>query len=258
MFEIISETYSAHSDWINGSASTLTILGVVWAAINFVRRSRSKLVFCLITEEIYPRREMQHFSVSITGNGVEGGALYRTRGLISNRTRSTITDHDFIDLPHINKEDDGIVYSMEIQGRGEFIEKKSPSKISFGNLKIKRDDGLIFIIFHDGCVSEKVVADSKSIDFSNYSEISVPYQKFIPAIAMTVLFLLAFLSAEIWSLFDTSGVPSLLKKFLVLLNLIAIISVLILMADLIDKYLAPVLNKLFGLREIEKKFLEQA
>lgn len=164
-----------NSQFASGVATALTIVGAVFAFRNWQKKRSSRLFFSWNRLPLVLGSPPSGFTVTVTGGGITGSALYRDLFLLSNRTDQTITDDDFVELPVIPRHPSGKIFRIEpLEGFNGQSNTPVVSEhgIGLSGLKIPKNEAVAFEILHDGLVIERLDSLTKSIPDVGRRELS--------------------------------------------------------------------------------------
>lgn len=156
MFEAIGQTYSTHSGFVNGVASTLTILLFIRGLFVLAATRNKVITRSSHRYEIVPHLHHPEIIISIQSPNGLGKRLVKDLHCIVNRTDVTLTDSDFVEPPSFMRSY-GAVYAVKMlsgDSKGRAKVTIEDNRVALTDVVIPRLSGVFFEIYHEGIVKK--------------------------------------------------------------------------------------------------------
>ncbi|MEM1077510.1 MAG: hypothetical protein AAGI09_03185 [Pseudomonadota bacterium] len=236
-------------DFFGGVASTLAVIGAFLTARKWRSNRRAKLYYQWVRSERLLANLPVGYRVKVEFGEQKAERLFTDVLVLSNRTKSTVTDTDFVDLPRIPVSRKGILFEalcIDV-GNGAHAEiEVTPDEISIRGLKIPREEVVCFYFAHSGIVEPEIKHLPKSLpeiarrDFE-FPDASLMAPLMFP-LAVALLWFLNYLDGP-----EDNGVP----EALYLTLLVPIAFSFALLIDKVGKFFSKALLPLCFVNQAE-------
>lgn len=166
MFEAVGNFYIAHQDFLNGVATTVTILAASFGVARYFQSKQKRIYYHWDRIDLLPRTLPSGFRLEISNRNGSGEGLLIDAVNISNRSGITLTDSDFVKPIHFKLKDDKTVYQAEVydanNGASGHLEFNS-GKVELRELTIPRNESLTLLFSHDSAIEKGIFATPKSL-----------------------------------------------------------------------------------------------
>ncbi len=252
MFEFLSSLYSSNSDYINGVASAISIIGAFFWVKSRRERAKKKLFFQWVRKERVAAELPDGFSVSVSKGSSEGNSLVTDVITLVNNTDVSLTDQDFAKPIEILKKNTNTVFSnlvVDSNNGSHAVLQERDDAISLYNVYIPRGASLTIYLAHDSAFQKELRGDLKNLpnlEAKTFVRPSDSWQLGLFGIFLLFVFLIfsfQYLSSIANSESDGSGSRSLIDfvPFFMVVGLVPIV------VTYLPKKLDPFLRRLFGI-----------
>ena len=181
MFEWLADIYSSYGQFINGVAATLTIIGSIFAILQWRKRRKSTILMDYRRTTFI--RNSQFPEIVLSAAGDTGTALVRDSVLLINNSDISLDDGDFLGVPFQLKRNAGTIYSVkqiDLKDSGRLNISYDDNTIDIADLHLPRRRLICIQILHDGCVLEglesnpKALPELRPIDVTDFDRGPIP------------------------------------------------------------------------------------
>lgn len=196
MFETIFSFYRENNESLNSIAATLTIVGAVWGLAQYWKSRKQKIFFDWNRSKRVTSSAPAGYEISVQFGDKSGNGLTTDTVVISNRTKVTLADDDFVKPISFKRIPGRTIYEAEIlqmaNGTAAELEFRD-DHIELKKLHIPREKALAIYFAHDDAIHDQLTCTPKTLPDLRNKKFRAP-QETVPAALISLFIILGGLS----------------------------------------------------------------
>ncbi|NOC81868.1 hypothetical protein [Ruegeria sp. HKCCD6428] len=256
MFEFLSSLYANNGDYINGVASTISILGAFFWLRGHKERKKKKLFFQWVREERIKTNLPKGFDITISNGEAKGHSLVTDVITLLNNTDVVLTDEDFAKPIAIPKKNKNTVFSsivIDSNNGSHAMLSDQQEAIILSDVYIPRGNSLTIYVAHDSAIQKHLHGDLKNLPSLAAKKYLRPSDTWQFGLVSIVLVLASFiLIFQYFPPLDGSESASLgYKVFRTVTPIFIFLASIPILMDVLPRKLDPYLRRFFGISKEE-------
>ncbi|MBQ4826475.1 hypothetical protein J4729_18265 [Leisingera sp. HS039] len=203
MFDVFSTIYAQNSEFINGVASTVTILGFIFGLSKRNNDKQKRIFYQWVRQERISFDLPAGFEAEVFNVTGGGKTLITDFITLSNRTDVTVTDDDFVNRPTFKKKNSSTIFASQIVDTNNGAHAQVDDigdGIQISKICIPRNTALTVYLAHDSAIEKGIDATTKDLPDLTQRSFNKLHDTFLFTLPFFLAWMASFTGFFVWGL----------------------------------------------------------